>query len=40
MFVKAALSLTPEKVFSYAMQIWQMSEHIYEDEWKTEARQR
>ena len=24
----------------HAVQIWQMSEHIYEDEWKAEARQR
>lgn len=28
------------KNFRHAVQIWQMSEHIYEDEWKAEARQR
>ena len=28
------------KIFLHAVQIWQMSEHIYEDEWKAEARQR
>lgn len=28
------------KTLKHAVQIWQMSEHIYEDEWKAEARQR